>query len=90
MATSNMISLIKDGLLIASAVGGIMTGLYSQIAQPIVNETRLLTLETKINDIKPTVEEDHTNIAVLDSKLNELKETQDKIFNIVLDIKKRL
>ncbi len=90
MATSNMISLIKDGLLIASAIGGIMTGLYSQIAKPIHNETRLLALETKINEIKPTVEEDHINVAVLTSKLNELKETQDKIFNAVLDIKKRL
>lgn len=90
MAASNMIGLIKDGLLIASAVGGIMTGLYSQVAKPIHNETRLLALETKMNEIKPTVEEDHINVAVLTSKLNELKETQDKIFNAVLDIKKRL
>ncbi len=90
MTTSNMIGLIKDGLLIASAIGGIMTGLYSQITKPIHNETRLLALETKINDIKPTIEEDHTKIAVLNSKLTELKETQDKIFNAVLDIKKRL
>ncbi len=85
-----MIGVVKDGILIMTAVGGISTGFYNYVAKPVLNETRLAQLETKINEIKPTVEEDHINVAVLTSRLNELKESQQQILNVVLDIKRKL
>ncbi len=90
MPAANMIGFVKDGILIMTAVGGISTGFYNYVAKPVLNDTRLAALETKINEIKPTVEEDHINVAVLTSKLNELKESQDKIFSVVLDIKRKI
>lgn len=90
MPAANMISVVKDGILIMTAVGGISTGFYNYVAKPVLNETRLAQLETKINEIKPTVEEDHINVAVLTSRLNELKESQQQILNVVLDIKRKL
>lgn len=90
MPAANMIGFVKDGLLIMTAVGGISTGFYNYVAKPVLNDTRLASLENKMSEIKPTVDDDHVKVAVLTSRLDELKDSQKQILNVVLDIKRKL
>lgn len=90
MPAGNMISTAKDAVLIIGAVGGLMAGAYSQVAKPIQDEARVKMLETKMATIEPAVEQGKINVAVITSRLDKLDESQDKILNVVLDIKRKL
>gem|GEM_PF-4517894 len=90
MPAANMISIVKDAVLVMTAVGGISTGFYNYVAKPVLNETRLSQLEIKMDDIKPLVEDHQVKVAVLTSRLDELKDSQKQILNVVLDIKRKI
>ena len=90
MSASGLTDRIKNWVLILGALGGMGAGLYAAIAKPIQDENRVKLLETQMNEIKPSIREHETNIAVLKSQLVSIKEDQGKILDVVLDIKKRL
>ena len=81
---------IKDWILAIGALAGMSAGLYSVIAKPIQDEGRINTLETKIAYIEPKVHQGEINVAVVSSRLDKIEQGQDKILNIVLDIKRKI
>ena len=81
---------IKNWVLIIGAVGGMSSGLYSVIAKPIQETTKLTALEGKMSEILPQIQNHEVNIAVLNSRLSKIDESQDKILNAILEVKKKL
>lgn len=90
MAIGNMIGLVKDGLLITTAVGGIMTGFYNYVAKPVFNESRLSQVEKKINELEPSVKNNIISVAVLNARLDSLEKGQAQILDAVLEVKRKL